>query len=210
MARKTIQFTPTWQGPIENYVLRHVRANVWRTLPELDGDDLYQEAYLVFMRICDRYPEVGCLEHFLGLFIVSWKNRLHQLASDRTAKKEVRVSSAGEDDTDMLAVLACGIHQNDVELRENIERAPLELRLILREYYKTVCHPGEVIDKRGAAAFVAPTHPDFAQQTSLPDIWKCPKAANDRLCRIYNLSPDKVDLVGQLRKWLIDSELVTL
>lgn len=77
-----------WAGAVEKTVIKIAERQVWRTLPEYDVDDLYQEGFLVFLKCRERYrPDTK--SHGRGLFVRSFMNRVHDLAIKRTKRKEV-------------------------------------------------------------------------------------------------------------------------
>lgn len=71
---------PCWEGSIEKLARIWAHENAWRTLPELDEEDLLQEAFLVFQKVDEKYPEVKDPPHFIRLFKTALWRRGHDLA----------------------------------------------------------------------------------------------------------------------------------
>jgi hypothetical protein len=75
-----LNFTPTWEGAIKNWAAKHIRENLWRCDSIHGFDDLMQDAYLWFVKICERYPRVNDPRHFMSLFKTTLRNKLHDHA----------------------------------------------------------------------------------------------------------------------------------
>ena len=83
MKRKHL-WTPHWAGAIEGWTINFVIRNKWRTEPEHDFDDLYQDGYIYFIICKDRYPDVVDPQHFMRLYQTCLRNHLHTLSTSRT------------------------------------------------------------------------------------------------------------------------------
>jgi DNA-directed RNA polymerase specialized sigma24 family protein len=80
-------YEPNWGDAILAYATKYLAKNAWRTSPLYELDDLLQEAYLLFVRLVERYEFVGP-NHFMAM----WKRSLHNLivnaAKFRTRRRE--------------------------------------------------------------------------------------------------------------------------
>jgi hypothetical protein len=91
------------------------RQNVWRTRPDYDLDDLYQEGYLVYLRIKERYPDAVDPPHFMKLFMVSYENVIHDISSATTNARHVAINNQQLHHSGFLA---------DADVRLFLEEAP--------------------------------------------------------------------------------------
>lgn len=78
--RVKILWSPIWDGAVKNWAAKHIRENQWRCDSIHGFDDLMQDAYLWFVKICDRYPRVSDPRHFMSLYKTTLRNKLHDHA----------------------------------------------------------------------------------------------------------------------------------
>jgi len=98
MDRKIIRvaIVPQWQGAVEGWAVNFAKRKAWAVSPELDLDDLIQEAYLLFEKIKDKY-RVYAHSHFMGLFKTTFRNHIYRLSNKRTNRKEAVFAGLTED-----------------------------------------------------------------------------------------------------------------
>ena len=77
-------WSPQWAGAIEGWTINFVTRNLWRTVPQHDFDDLYQDGYIFFVICKERYPDVVDPQHFMKLFQSCLRNHVHTLSSQRS------------------------------------------------------------------------------------------------------------------------------
>lgn len=87
----TPAYTPVFKGPIEGYVVNHLRANYWRVSALLEYEDVLQEAWVVFLSLVRRYSEIDTPQHFMSLFKTSWRNHFNDLATATTRSRSIPV-----------------------------------------------------------------------------------------------------------------------
>jgi len=87
---------PSWSD-LEPRALSLIKKNMWRMPCDYDHDDLYQEAYVIFMKVSDRYVFDGPA-HAMSMFGLCFQNRLTDLASIRTARNELQMISWEDSD----------------------------------------------------------------------------------------------------------------
>ena len=128
--RRLKLFTPVWTGPIEGWVVNHISRNLWRVLPECEFDDLYQDAYMVFMTVANKYP-VTEEEHFQSLFQRSFCNHVHAIANKRTSRGEVRYAVDAQDKVVDHGALDPTLLRLDWEIL--LEDAPLDVLALVKK-----------------------------------------------------------------------------
>ena len=103
------------------WLFKTARQNFWRVANWYDFDDLIQDGYLTYYRICRRYPDVKERAHIMGLFQVSFINHLHRLANLRTrASAEVTFADTNASEDTLLDKVV----SNEAELLMFIAHAP--------------------------------------------------------------------------------------
>jgi hypothetical protein len=128
-------YSPTWEGPIEGWTVNYLKNQAWRTEPEMDLDDLVQEAFLIFDKCAGAYPRVTSPSHFMSLYKTSIINRVHRLAGNRSRRKEVHVTGKNEEGelVDGLELIPTGFEeQEDVEIRLLMEDLPGPIFRVLK------------------------------------------------------------------------------
>lgn len=136
MERKTLAFTPQWEGPIEGWVVNFISKSVWRVSPQFDFDDLYQDAYLLFLVCCDRYPTVIEAPHFMRLIQTCLRNHVHDLASARTNRSEISMIQMGPggEEVDIASLRGERCEKMDqLMLDLALEDAPESVRKLVQE-----------------------------------------------------------------------------
>lgn len=136
-------YTPKFKGEIEGYVVNHLKRNLWRIASTHDHRDAMQEAYLVFMRCCDKYPQTDTPQHFMALFKQAWTNRIIDLSAKST-KARAMVSAEVEGlDGDYFDRDVVGELDNAGYLLTLLRQAPAEVLLVLNLFLNA---PKEVLD----------------------------------------------------------------
>ena len=90
--RADLGWLPQWEGPIKGWAHGFIIKNRWRCDPAFDVDDLMQDAFLLYMKLVDRYPGVRTPQHFMSLFKTALHNEIHNYARQMKARKEVVVA----------------------------------------------------------------------------------------------------------------------
>ncbi len=109
-----------WDRRIFGYARKYLARHVWRVGREMDLDDLLQDAYILFLKLQERYPDVSD-RHFMALWKVSLRNWMHNLAKRRTRRRE---ESIGERDFS-------GTIESNLEWQEHRRIAPLPVKMLL-------------------------------------------------------------------------------
>lgn len=132
--RERLSFVPEWSGPIERWVLKQVNKQLYRLKPFFDEDDIYQEGYLIFLVLKERYTEVANPAHFMSLFTVSFFNRINTLAKKQIPLVDMIIEGS-DDQRDVLAECTPDLaHMVEVEARLLIADAPKEIQALIRGF----------------------------------------------------------------------------
>lgn len=133
-----IPFTPRWQR-VEGCAVLVIREHYGWLCAEYEFDDLMQEAYLVYMKVKARYPHIDNQKWFLGMFTVSLRNKLQNMA-----RKTGRTISLEE--------LPQGLPEAVLDFDEGYARRLLaELPERARQLIHEVCF--SVVEADGRAAY---------------------------------------------------------
>jgi len=127
--RVRVVWEPVWEGAVKNWASGYINKQQWRCDIIVGHDDLLQDAYLIFLKLCGRYPRVIDPRHFMALFKTSLTNAIHDKSSRATRKGECLVD-LGADISDSCAEWA-GELTNAGYLSALLAEAPEELRLAL-------------------------------------------------------------------------------
>jgi hypothetical protein len=125
--RATPAWSPTWQGPVQQWSAKFIKNNKWRCDRIYDFEDLMQEAHLIFLRISDKYPRIIDPRHFMGLYKVALSNWFNDRASYMQ-----RHGQAVDLGIDPMELCMGHIEEGHAGLLSILlEEAPQELRLAL-------------------------------------------------------------------------------
>lgn len=135
-AREVLDWSPAWDWPPtheKDYSPRRwaevfVRANKWRCDRINDHYDLMQEAFLVYMRIVEKYPRIITAKDFMKLYRASLANWFHDRSLDAARGRRGSLNVTQDDPTELLGCLCeCPVNGINILLSE----APQEVRLAL-------------------------------------------------------------------------------
>jgi DNA-directed RNA polymerase specialized sigma24 family protein len=167
--------TPVYDGPIAGYVVNFIRKNQWRTARTHEFDDLKQEAYIVFMRVAEKYPDMDTPQHFMALFKMAWTNHFTDLANKHTNQSfQVQMPVyRGEDGEEAMEMDMAGDLNNDGELAVLLNEAPSEVVAVLNLFLSA---PQEILDMALAS-------------------WRgrdkrCKTGGSSKICRLLGLPQD--------------------
>lgn len=131
-------YIPTFEGEVEGWTMNYLTKQLWRVARTKDRDDCMQEAYCVFLRVADKYPDVNA-RHFMALYQTSWIRVFDDFSTQDTLVREVELLSDGR------AVLnePMGDTCNEGELLVKLREAPREVRMVLELLLRA---PQEILD----------------------------------------------------------------
>ena len=127
--RARLAWAPVWDGKVQKWASYFIRKNQWRCDSVYEFDDLMQEAYLIYLRICDKYPKVIEPAHFLALFKRAMCNQIHDFS--RVARKKRIVIQDTTKDVSELFVNRVGEITNPGYMNILLSEAPEELQIAL-------------------------------------------------------------------------------
>ena len=122
-------YIPEFKGPIEGYVVNSLKRNYWRIAETHTREEAMQEAWVVFMRCCSRYPIIDTPQHFMSLFKQAWANQLTDLGKQST--KHRALVPEPEDEAGNKMFEAVGETENAGYLAVLVEQAPREVLMVL-------------------------------------------------------------------------------
>lgn len=128
--RRRVRLHWAWEGAIKNWTIKFILKNKWRCDAIHDIDDLLQDAYLVFMKIKARYPQVTEERHFMALY----KSALSNAICDRSRymrRKNLIHLELHETAYDALTATMVGDTTNAGHLGVVLSSAPQELQQAL-------------------------------------------------------------------------------
>jgi DNA-directed RNA polymerase specialized sigma24 family protein len=125
-------WTPSWEPEIKGWAYNHIAKNKWRLEYINDFEDLLQDAYLVFLKVCDTYPRVVEPAHFMALYKTSLRNFLHDKSREYTRKRDLIDEEFNEEVVgDTKPDIALGTTHNDGPFLAMIGAASPELKMLL-------------------------------------------------------------------------------
>lgn len=134
-----MSYKPEFKGPIQGFVVNFVNKNYWRVQRVMEREDVHQEAYLVFLRLQRKFPDLESGAHFMALFKTSWIRRFHDISKVDT-KSRMFLSA----DTDFAQdTLTPGKCYNDGPLGVMLRQAPSEVRSVLSLFLNA---PTEILE----------------------------------------------------------------
>ena len=126
--RVKLEWSPQWEGPVRGWALKHIRNHQWRCDRMHGQDDLLQEAHLIFMKLCHRYPRASPAQ-FMALFKTSLTNYINDRSSSLQRKQAVMVEL--NEDVSSLFAESIGETTNSGYLAVLLSEAPDELHMAL-------------------------------------------------------------------------------
>lgn len=184
-------FSPEWTAAIEGYTVRVLHKNLWRFSAVMSFDDAYQEAYLKFMELKEKYE--GKINHprwFMSLYKTALKNRITDLAnSNRKLSRQLSFTDLGEV---ISGTEGAVVEYQDALLGETDTGGILELKIAQA--------PAEV-----RKVLVLLLQSDPVMLAAIADSWeqkgKRGEAGNQLLCRLLGYDARRVNLVESVKDY---------
>ncbi len=126
-----------WEGEIEGYVVKTLHRELWRFVKIMSFEDAYQEAYVKFMEIAERYSgKVDNPRWFMSLYKVALANRITDFANIRNRMRRLVCFSEMQDENDPIPYEEKLLGSEDTAysemlLEEVLEDAPEHVRQVL-------------------------------------------------------------------------------
>jgi hypothetical protein len=158
------------------WLFKHARENHWRVARWVEFEDLVQDGLVCWYRVIRRYERVpkGSSRHRMALFMRTFRNHIHDLSKQRSRLVEVHIDDLPPHVADLAA------H----DMQQVYGGAPPLVKLGLT----ILMAPAHARSLRAHYRFRA----DMTRETP-----------NDRLCRLAGLDPHVIDLVGEIRAYLV-------
>lgn len=127
--RVRLRWSPQWEGSIKSWASKFIIENQWHCDRIHEFDDLLQDAHLIYLKIAERYPRVVEPKHFMALFQVALRNKIHDHSRYMRRKRLLHEETS----VDAAEIIASQVGEttNHGYLRALIAEAPEELRLAL-------------------------------------------------------------------------------
>jgi len=93
MDRAKLVWTPRWEGEIAGYAHKQITKHLWRLTPYYEHADAMQEAWLVYRKLTERYPDVIEPAHFMALFATSLSRHLINMSRKRTSRHAISIDT---------------------------------------------------------------------------------------------------------------------
>ncbi len=138
-----MSYRPEFKGPVEGWVVNHLKTNYWRVAKTMQRDDVLQEAYLVFMRCAAKYPIMDTPQHFMALFKTAWINQFTDFANKDTASRVVTEMPRIRVDDDLVEYEPAGEADNDGYLSVLLSEAPKEVLMVMNLFLSA---PQEIVE----------------------------------------------------------------
>jgi hypothetical protein len=147
--REAPAWQPSWGGPIQQWARSFIIKNKWRCDHIHSHEDLLNDAYLIYMKLVEKYPRVIQPAHFMSLFQRALSNHIHDHSRYMQRKRECHIETR-LDVSELFLDLPSEL-PNDGYLNILLSEAPQELSLalaILREQPEALIGPGPTKEPR--------------------------------------------------------------
>lgn len=138
---------PPFEGKIRNWGLAFLRRNAWKVAAMCDGEDLQQEAFMIYWRIRTKHPRITDLDEFLRMYKVGLRFYLVGAScacfpNPYNMGQEAHCSSLtaidGGDLTDLGTGAVCSFGNEVDDYLGLLQKLPAELQavfmLLIREF----------------------------------------------------------------------------
>lgn len=159
---------------VRGWIFKTARENMWRVSSHIELSDLMQDGFLIWLKVCGRYPSVTETKHRMALFKTSFTNHIHDLSKKRTRLDLVPEADL---DTPMASMLEGEDPTSDPDFVFIIKQLPPALARVL----------GRMI----ASDSPYRLRLDHTRETT-----------NERLCRFAGLDPSKRDIHTAVLQYL--------
>lgn len=177
------QSTNMDQG-VRGWIFSTARSNLWRVSSHIDLADLVQDGWLVWHRVCVKYPNVTQQKHRMALFKTAFTNHIHDLSKKKSRLEVFREADLAEEFERALE----GIDpSSDPDLGFVITQLPRSLKRLLQRAIETD----------------SPHRPRYSLTSKL----HTRETTNERLCRLAGLDPAKRNVHTAIIEYLAGGRL---
>ena len=131
------KFQPKFEGAVEGFVVNWIKKNHWKVDQQLpERDDVLQEAYCVFLKISNQYPDIDNAAWFQSMFMKSFSDRMIDCSRKQIRHKEHFADSDvlmsdGEESLSLTEQMV-GDLDTEASLERLVEQADGEVAEVLR------------------------------------------------------------------------------
>lgn len=174
------------------WLIKTATKSFWRVSKWYELDDLIQDGYLCYYKVCQRYPTATDVPHRMALFKITYINFIHDLATRRTKSvtevldSDLQTGSDDLIDQSFIATLAECPLSGMIEVGAILASAPERVRAAL-ELFTT-------------EAGLKTLRSAYRRQRGGKHLVR--ETMNQRLCRVLGYDPEKVNLTRELRDFL--------
>ena len=177
-----MSFKPEFKGPIEGWTVNYVKRNIWKVERSMEWQDLMQEAYIVFLRVAAKYPEVETPQHFMALYKLAFTRAFIDFAYlDTKLRNEVSASGIVSQDDTQGGYEVMGDLNNDGNLATLLRQAPREVLMVLNLFLNA---PTELVE--------------LALSSWQGQDKRCKTGGSAKICRMLGLPPE-LDVMEMVR-----------
>lgn len=138
-----MSYVPEFKGPVEGWVVNHLKTNYWRVARTMAREDVLQEAYVVFLRCRRKYPVIDTAQHFMALYKTAWTRQFTDFANEDTASRCVTEMPRVRVDDELVEIDPVGDVESDGYLAVLLREAPREVSMVLNLFLSA---PQEILD----------------------------------------------------------------
>lgn len=172
-------YSPEFTGRIEGWVVNFLTKNYWRVSRSTPRSDVMQEAYVVFLRVKRKYPNVDA-PYFMSLFKTAWTNHFTDMANADTEQRMFTEMPRSRSEDGDYELEPMGDVDNDGQLATMLRQAPAEVTQVLTLLLNA---PQELLD-------VALSSWNGADK-------RCKAGGSKRICQMLGL-PETLDVMKQV------------
>lgn len=169
-------YQPEWSDEVLGWATKYLAKQVWRIRPLMELDDALQEAYLLFIKLVERY-DFTCPQHFMAMWKRCLTNQVHSWSSERTQMRQEHLSDKALNNIVSPAIFASRVI--DTSWEQRISEATGYVRQLLEATTTRIRRPRR-------------RRSDGTRLTT-----------NEYLCRFAGV-PDKIPLRRLFECWLSD------
>ncbi len=128
--RARLAWSPCWDGKVLAWTKWYINENKWRCDRIHAFEDLLQDYWIIFNKICERYPRVVDEKHFMALYVRAVSNQMNDRSLYTKRKREIHQDTV--EDVSDLYTGRIGEVSNAGYATLLLDEAPEELKIALR------------------------------------------------------------------------------
>lgn len=129
LPKRVVVWKPKWEPEIRGWTVNYVSKNKWCYEHTNDFEDLMQDAFLVFLKVCESYPRCVEAPHFMALYKTALRNTFFDKSRYLERKRGLIDESVAVDEFQEGQFTSLGTDYNEGPLWTLITSAPKEVRM---------------------------------------------------------------------------------